>query len=78
MPAKKRCQHLVDTESQCNSAALRIVGQCPHCRAQFCAEHRMPEHHGCSNLEDCRKRAYDQNKEKLEKERTIASRMSTV
>lgn len=34
MPAKKRCQF--SAEQQCNSAVLRIVGQCPHCRAQFC------------------------------------------
>lgn len=36
MPAKKRCQFQADTDVQCNSAALRIVGQCPHCRVQFC------------------------------------------
>lgn len=34
MPAKKRCQ--LQAETPCNSAVLRIVGQCPHCRAQFC------------------------------------------
>lgn len=36
MPAKKRCQSQIGTDAQCNSAALRIVGECPHCRAQFC------------------------------------------
>jgi hypothetical protein len=36
MPAKKRCQFQSETDVQCTSAALRIVGQCPHCRAQFC------------------------------------------
>ena len=34
MPAKKRCQF--QSETRCNSAALRLVGQCPHCRAEFC------------------------------------------
>lgn len=34
MPAKKRCQF--ESETRCNSAALRIVGQCPHCRVEFC------------------------------------------
>lgn len=37
MPAKKRCQFQINTDSQCSSAALRIVGQCPLCRAQFCS-----------------------------------------
>jgi hypothetical protein len=36
MPAKKRCQSGIGSDAQCNSAALRIVGECPHCRAQFC------------------------------------------
>lgn len=36
MAAKKRCQFQAETDSQCNQAALRIVGQCPHCRVQFC------------------------------------------
>ena len=36
MPAKKRCQFHRDTDSHCSSAALRIVGECPHCRASFC------------------------------------------
>jgi hypothetical protein len=42
MAAKKRCQFQLDTDSQCNSAALRIVGQCPHCRAQFCGAVSIP------------------------------------
>ena len=34
MPAKKRCQ--LQSEPRCNQAVLRIVGQCPHCRLEFC------------------------------------------
>ncbi|KAF8078051.1 hypothetical protein FPV67DRAFT_1463924 [Lyophyllum atratum] len=78
MPAKKRCQFQIGTDEQCNSAALRIVGQCPHCRAQFCGTHRLPEHHSCTNLEDCRQQAFDRNKNKLESERTVASKMATA
>ncbi|KAK0240246.1 hypothetical protein EDD85DRAFT_824852 [Armillaria nabsnona] len=78
MPAKKRCQFQINTESQCNSAALRLVGACPHCLAQFCGAHRLPEHHSCNNLEDCRQQAFLKNKEKLESERTVASKMATA
>lgn len=98
MPAKKRCQFQINTDAQCNSAALRIVGECPHCRAQFCGsvsphlcpmphvpahdvsrfQHRLPEHHNCSKLEDCRQQAFDRNKSKLESERTVASKMATA
>ncbi|KAF7338384.1 Syntaxin-like protein [Mycena venus] len=83
MPAKKRCQFQVDTDEQCNSAALRIVGQCALCRAQFCGDHRMPEHHSCNALEDCKQQAFNLsavigNKTKLEAERTVASKMATA
>ncbi|KDQ60718.1 hypothetical protein JAAARDRAFT_31692 [Jaapia argillacea MUCL 33604] len=76
MPAKKRCQFT--GEERCNSAALRIVGSCPHCRSDFCGSHRLPEYHNCTNLQDCRQQAFDRNKAKLESERTVASKMATA
>ncbi|KAI0780760.1 hypothetical protein BD413DRAFT_608009 [Trametes elegans] len=74
MPAKKRCQ--LQSEPRCNQAVLRLVGQCPHCRLEFCGTHRMPEHHECQNLESCRQQAFEKNKAKLESERTVASKMA--
>ena len=41
MPAKKRCQ--LQSEPRCNQAVLRLVGQCPHCRLEFCSTVR-PTH----------------------------------
>ncbi|KZV65430.1 hypothetical protein PENSPDRAFT_655808 [Peniophora sp. CONT] len=73
MAPKKRCQFT--SEAQCNQAALRIVGQCAHCRQNYCGTHRMPEHHACSNLADCKQQAFERNKAKLEGERTINSKM---
>ncbi|KAF5358239.1 hypothetical protein D9756_001661 [Leucocoprinus leucothites] len=78
MAAKKRCQFQINTDAQCTSAALRIVGECPHCRALFCGSHRLPEHHNCCNMEDCRQQAFERNKSKLESERTVASKMATA
>ena len=75
MPAKKRCQ-FTEEGSQCNSAILRMVGQCPHCRSEFCASHRLPEHHSCTNLESCKQQAFEKNKAKLESERTVAPKMA--
>ncbi|KAF9246208.1 hypothetical protein BU15DRAFT_40135 [Melanogaster broomeanus] len=76
MAPKKRCQ--LQAETPCNSAVLRIVGRCPHCRVEFCGEHRLPEHHNCNKLEDCRQQAFERNKAKLENERTVASKMATA
>ncbi|KAF9792763.1 hypothetical protein BJ322DRAFT_74508 [Thelephora terrestris] len=74
MPAKKRCQFQGD--QKCTSAVLRIVGHCPHCSADFCGNHRLPEHHSCAHMEDCRQQAFNKNKAKLESERTVASKMA--
>ncbi|KAI0314272.1 hypothetical protein OF83DRAFT_1137626 [Amylostereum chailletii] len=73
MSPKKRCQFT--GEQQCNQAALRIVGQCSHCNAQFCSTHRLPEHHACNNMEDCRQEAFNRNKAKLESERTVSAKI---
>jgi len=77
MPGKKRCQ-FKDGESQCRSAVLRVVGECPHCKIQHCGNHRLPEHHACNNLEDCRQQAFERNKAKLESEMTVASKLTAT
>jgi len=77
MPGKKRCQFKHE-EAQCTSAVLRIVGECPHCKAQFCGNHRLPEHHACHNLEDCKQQAFERNKAKLESEMTVASKLTAI
>ncbi|CEL51866.1 hypothetical protein RSOLAG1IB_00403 [Rhizoctonia solani AG-1 IB] len=74
MAPKKRCQN----SDGCGSAALRIVGHCPHCTSQFCGEHRMPEHHKCSGMSQCKQQAFEKNKARLEQERTVASKMTTA
>ncbi|KAI0082748.1 hypothetical protein K474DRAFT_1633060 [Panus rudis PR-1116 ss-1] len=76
--AKKRCQFQASSEDRCKEAVLRLVGQCPHCRQEYCGTHRMPEHHACTNLESCRQQAFDKNKAKLEAERTTTSKMAMV
>lgn len=43
MPAKKRCQFQAD--QPCSSAVLRLVGQCPHCRSEFCGQVRTTRIH---------------------------------
>lgn len=74
---KKRCQHAKNSvnEPQCSQAALRLVGDCPHCTLQFCSRHRLPEDHACLNMTSCREAAFAKNKAKLESERTVGSKM---
>ncbi|TDL27376.1 hypothetical protein BD410DRAFT_782465 [Rickenella mellea] len=74
MAGKKRCQ--LQAETPCNSAALRIAGDCTLCKSSFCSSHRLPEHHDCTFMQDCRQQAFQRNKDKLESERTVASKMA--
>ncbi|KAK8865646.1 hypothetical protein IAR55_000791 [Kwoniella newhampshirensis] len=62
--------------TQCPSAALRIAGDCPHCQRVFCSAHRTPEAHNCTGMQACRDAAFQANKERLERERTVASKIA--
>ncbi|KAK1927943.1 hypothetical protein DB88DRAFT_508001 [Papiliotrema laurentii] len=62
--------------TQCPSAALKIVGECPHCQKAFCGSHRTPESHNCVGIQACRDAAFQANKERLERERTTASKIA--
>lgn len=62
--------------TQCPSAALRVAGDCPHCQKVFCSGHRTPEAHHCTGIQACRDAAFQANKERLEKERTSASKIA--
>ncbi len=72
--AKKRCQNGAgNAETQCKDAAVRLVGECPHCKLNFCGKHRLPEQHSCAQQEQVRNAAFAANKAKLESERTHAN-----
>ncbi|KAH8927155.1 hypothetical protein BT69DRAFT_1278244 [Atractiella rhizophila] len=51
-----------------------MVGHCPHCDRTYCAKHRLPEDHKCLGLEGIKGRAFEMNKEKLEREAKEAAR----
>ena len=38
---------------------------CKFCKNSFCGNHRLPEMHKCPNLDDCKKKAFDDNTQKL-------------
>ena len=66
-PKKTRCG-----AKDCKDVAQRIVGDCGFCSGHFCSRHRMLESHNCPGLEDCKQEEKERNKEKLERERTVA------
>ncbi|AEO56055.1 hypothetical protein MYCTH_2314483 [Thermothelomyces thermophilus ATCC 42464] len=63
--AKVKCSF-----EDCKLPAQRIVGDCSFCQGSFCKNHRLLEDHKCRNLEDCKREAFEQNANQLNKERT--------
>jgi len=55
----------------CTKKPALGIGDCKFCHRKYCAAHRLPETHSCSNLQDCRQQSYDKNKEKLIKEKCV-------
>lgn len=66
-PKKIKCN-----SKDCKDKAQPIVGDCGFCQGHFCGKHRMLESHACSGLEDCKKEEKERNRERLERERTVA------
>jgi len=66
-PKKIKCNF-----KDCKDKAQSIVGDCGFCQGHFCGKHRMLESHACSGLEDCKKEEKERNRERLERERTVA------
>ena len=77
--------------TQCPSAAMRIAGDCPHCQKVFCSGHRTPESHhwyvppppnvkayidSSVGIQACRDAAFQANKERLEKEKTVNNKIA--
>ena len=54
----------------------RMVGECPRCENNFCGAHRLPEDHACPALSMFKRAAFEENRQKLAKEATIASKIS--
>lgn len=67
---KNRCSF-----KTCNSAPLRLVGDCGHCHGKFCAKHRLLEDHYCQGLQFCKESAHERNAMKLHSESTIVSKV---
>jgi predicted nucleic acid binding AN1-type Zn finger protein len=53
-----------------------MVGECPRCENNFCGAHRLPEDHACPALSMFKRAAFEENRQKLAKEATIASKIS--
>ncbi|KAL7423720.1 hypothetical protein Q5752_001302 [Cryptotrichosporon argae] len=75
-PAADAKPQMTANPTQCPSAALKIAGDCPHCQKVYCSAHRTPEAHNCSGMQACRDAAFQANKERLERERTVASKIA--
>jgi ubiquitin C len=60
---------------ECNQKPVLLVGDCKYCNNKFCGSHRLPETHVCTGMESCRQAHFVKNKQKLEGEKCVASKV---
>ena len=48
----------------CKGRVVAMIGNCKWCEQNFCQEHRLPEGHACSGIDDCKKHSFDINANK--------------
>jgi len=59
----------------CNSKPVLVIGDCRFCQSKFCGAHRLPEKHACLDMKDCRDQSFEKNKNKLESEKCVSSKV---
>ena len=60
---------------KCTRPICLIIGHCKYCDKYYCNNHRLPEEHKCTNIGDCRNKAFIRNKDKLISEKVIKSKV---
>jgi ubiquitin C len=59
----------------CSQKPVMIIGDCKFCSSKYCGSHRLPETHACTGIDTCRMQHFNKNKNKLEAEKCIASKV---
>lgn len=60
---------------QCTDRIAKIIGDCRYCKLRFCAKHRLPESHQCSDISTCRQESFERNSSKLLDEKCVADKI---
>lgn len=60
---------------ECKHRPALVVGDCKYCTGHFCSEHRLPETHSCTGLAQCKEVHFNKNKDKLLREKCVASKV---
>ncbi|KAJ3134543.1 Ras GTPase activating protein ira2 [Physocladia obscura] len=72
-PARRR---VAKCDFGCGAPAVKTIGTCRYCSAQYCAKHRLPEAHACQNLDSCQGAAKDRLEKRLIGEKTVAAKVA--
>lgn len=67
----KRCQH-----PDCKNKILSMAICCGQCHKKFCAKHRLPEDHLCENLQELKDKKFQENSEKLMREKCVLKQVA--
>jgi len=65
-----RCQH-----TDCKLKILSLAISCSGCDKKFCGKHRLPEYHFCENLQEIKDKKFQENQEKLMREKCVLKQL---
>lgn len=65
---------LICFQLKCNKKA-KSYAKCNYCTKLFCMKHRLPESHNCLELVNCKRKAFEENKRIMKKQKCIASKL---
>ena len=59
----------------CKKKAKTFIGKCTYCNHIFCMKHRLPEGHNCLELVNCKRKAFEDNKTIMKKQKCVANKL---
>ena len=68
----------LDADCKCTRQYAMIIGHCKYCVKKFCAKHRLPESHSCTNIDACKKEQFERNKKTLLGNTCVGSKLENV
>ena len=60
---------------ECRKKTAPFIGYCNYCDQKYCALHRYPESHTCSNIKACRDASFKKNEDRLMAEKCVAAKV---
>ena len=62
----------------CNKKTVLLVGDCSYCKYSYCSQHRLPESHDCSHINECKESQYKKNSDLLLSQKCVGDKVNPL